>query len=55
MVCHVILRVRRAAIDAPEIAAVGDRDAQVGNLAAVFVEERHLLSFDACGTIEAPP
>jgi len=38
---HVIVRIGRAAIDAAEIAAVGDRNAKVGDLAAEFVGERH--------------
>ena len=38
---HVLFRVGGAAIDAAEIAAVRDRDAQVGDLAAEFVSEWH--------------
>jgi hypothetical protein len=38
---HVILGIRRTAIDAAKIAAIGDGDAQIGDLAPEFVEERH--------------
>ena len=38
---HVIFRIGGAAIDAAEIAAIGDRDAQVGDGAVEFVGERH--------------
>ena len=37
----VIFRVSRAAVDAPEIAAVRDRNAQVGDLPSEFVEKSH--------------
>src|ERR1700732_4199156 len=39
MLGHVIFRIRRAAVDTAKIAAVGDRDAQVGDLAAEFVSQ----------------
>src|ERR1700732_1611777 len=50
-----ILAVGRTAIDTAKIAAVGDRDTQVGDLAAVFVEERHSIRLDAGGSIGTPP
>ena len=41
VVRHVVIGIGRAAINAAEVAAVGDRDAEVGDLAAEFVVERH--------------
>ncbi len=38
---HVLFRIGRTAIDAAEVAAVGDRDPEVGDLAAEFVSKRH--------------
>ena len=41
VVRHVIVGIGGAAVDAAEIAAVSDRDAEVGDLAAEFVVEGH--------------
>ena len=38
----IIFRVGGAAVHATEIAAIGDRDAQVGDLPAEFVVKRHV-------------
>jgi ribonuclease D len=42
-VITVVFRVGRAAVDAPEVAAIRDGDAQVGDLAAEFVVKDHGL------------
>src|SRR6266481_2277256 len=44
IVIAIIFRIGRAAIDAAEIAAVGHRDAQVGNLAPEFVVQEHQIA-----------
>ena len=44
VVIAVVFRIGGTAVDAAKIAAVGDRDAQVGDLAAEFVVERHSLT-----------
>src|SRR5208282_4191746 len=41
VVLAVVFGIGGTAIDAPEIATVGNRDAQVGNLPSEFVEETH--------------
>jgi hypothetical protein len=40
---HIVFRIRRTAVDATEIAAVGHGDAQVVNLAAEFVKQWHVF------------
>ena len=58
VVVTVVFGVGGAAVDATEIATVGDRDAQVGDLAAEFVVEGHGLSrlldaaFPVVGSVE---
>jgi len=47
----VIFGICRTAIQAAKIAAVGDRDAQVGDLASEFVEERHPSVLDDAGLL----
>ena len=44
---HVLFRIGRTAIDAAEVAAVGDGDPEVGDLAAEFVSKRHDKLSDA--------
>src|SRR6267154_1021554 len=44
IVIAIIFRIGRAAIHAAEIAAVGHRDAQVGNLAPEFVVQEHQIA-----------
>jgi hypothetical protein len=43
-VVAIIFRVSRTAIDAPEVAAVGYRNTQVGNLAPEFVVKGHEIA-----------
>ena len=49
IVIAIILGVGRAAVDAAEVAAVGNRDAQVRNLATEFILKGHdLVPSDRC-------
>src|SRR5215468_1994307 len=46
LVLAVVFRVSGTAIDTPEIAAVGDRDSQVGNMASELVMKSHWLAIN---------